>query len=192
MGLSLVTAPAAEPVTLAEAKLHLRQEDSTADDTLITALIVAARENVEQFTRRALIEQTWKLWLDEFPSSGVIYLPKSPLRSVVAVTYVDGAGAVQTLATTEYAIDTAATPGRIYLAYDKSWPSTRAIQDAVRVEFKGGYGTAATAVPEGIKAAMKLIIGDLYENRERTVVGTIANELPAVDALLWPHRVVEL
>lgn len=192
MGLNLVTAPASEPVTLAEAKLHLYQEDSTANDTLITSLIVAAREYVEKFTNRALLEQTWKLWLDEFPDSGVIYLPRSPLRSIVAVTYVDEAGVVQTMSTDDYVVDTACTPGRIRLAYDTSWPTTRCELDAVRVEFKAGFGTTAAAVPDSIKAAMKLIIGDLFENREQTVVGTIVGRIPTVDALLWPHRVVEL
>lgn len=191
MGLTLVTAPAAEPITLDEAKLHLRVTVA-AQDALITSHIVAARQYVEQFTNRALIEQTWKLFLDEFPSSGVIYLPRSPLRSIVAATYVDTAGVTRTLAADQYVVDVACTPGRIYLAYEKSWPSARAVRDAVQVEFKAGFGTTAAAVPDGIKAAMKLIVGDLFENRERVITGTIVNVMPTVDALLWPHRVVEL
>ncbi len=92
----LVTAPTAEPVSLAEAKLHLRVDDN-ADDVLIGALITAARQHAEHDTRRALVTQTWKLVLDAFPES-VITLDRAPVSAVVSVVYTDPDGVSQTLA----------------------------------------------------------------------------------------------
>lgn len=191
MGLSLVT-PATvpeEPVDLGAAKLHLR-EDGTSQDALISALVVAAREHAEAFTRRALVRQTWKLTLDAFPASGIIELPLPPLVSVSGITYVDALGATQTLAPATYVVDIDTTPGRIRLAYDASWPTTRDVAQAVAVTFVCGY--AAVDAPAAIQAAIKLLLGSLYEHRETFVTGTIATELPfAAEALLWPYRVLE-
>lgn len=189
MGLSLVTAPAVEPVTLAEARLHLKSDtDVTADDTLISALIVAARELAEAETRRALITQTWKLTLDEFPADcDPIRVPRPNLLTVTGITYVDTDGATQTLASSTYTVLTDRLPGEIHLAYDEEWPETRAVPNAVAVTFTCGYGAAASAVPGPIKAAMLLDIGDLYVNRESAIVGTIRTENPAAKALRAPY-----
>ena len=191
MGLTLLTAPVAEPITLTDTKLHLREE-SAAQDALITSLIVAVRGDAEGFTRRAFLTQTWRLSIDGFPCSGIIRLPMPPLVSVTSIKYTDLAGAEQTLAANQYVVDVASLPGRIHRAYDITWPSTRPEANCVRVEFVCGFGDAA-AVPEGIKAAMKLFIGHLYENREAINIGDIVNEIPmGYQALLWPHRVLEV
>lgn len=191
MGLSLVTAPASEPVTLTEAKLHVRQ-DGTADDTPITSLITAAREHCENETRRAFITQTWKLTLDGFPDSGVIRIPRPNLLTVTGITYVDDDGVTQTLAANQYTVITDTLPGEIHEAYDVDWPTTRAVPNAVAVTFTCGYGATAASVPGPIKSAMLLAIGHWYTNRESVVTGTIATELPmAVDSLLGPYRYIE-
>ena len=90
MSLTLIAAPILEPMTLAEAKLHLRV-DGTDEDDLITALIVAARRRAEHLLTRALITQTWELTLDEFPAAD-IQLPKPGVLSIVSVKYLDSAG----------------------------------------------------------------------------------------------------
>src|SRR3974377_2319928 len=72
MRLDLITPPAVEPVTLAEAKQHARVEYPD-DDALITGMIVAARRMAETRLRSALITQTWNLYLDSFPSAGGYY-----------------------------------------------------------------------------------------------------------------------
>lgn len=168
---------------------------NTTTDPIVNSLIKTARMSAEDFTRRALITQTWDLKLDAFPS-GAIVLPLPPLISVTSVTYTDTAGASQTLTvTTEYLVDAPAGPqaerGRVYLPYSVEWPSTRGIENAVVVRFVAGYG-AASAVPEKIKSAMKLIIGHLYENRENVVIterGSIVQEMPqGAEALMWPYR----
>lgn len=191
MGLTLLTAPTVEPISVAEAKVHLR-ESETSQDTLIQSLIITARDYVERVTRRALAKQSWRLSIDQFPCNGRIRLPMPPLIAVSSVKYTDEAGAEQTLAASQYVVDKASLPGKIDRAYNVSWPSTRCEPNAVRIEFECGYGDAPASIPEGLKAAMKLLIGHWYENREAVNVGNITTNLPlTVDALLWPHRVLE-
>lgn len=180
MPLKLITAPASEPVTLAEAKLHLRV-DSTADDALITSLIVAARESAEHATGRAFLPQTWELALDEFEDE--ILLNKSPLISITSITYVDEDGATQTLTTDDYQLDSHSEPARITPAYDTCWPTTRAQKNAVLIRFQAGYADA-DSVPSQVKSWMLLRIGMLYENRESVQAGVPLIELPHVDRLL--------
>lgn len=190
MGRSQTVAPATEPLSLADAKLHLRVV-SDDDDDLITALIQGAREYVETFLRRQLVTATWAMTLDEFPDSdGDITLPLPPLASVTSIAYVDGDGDDQTLDSANYTVHTNCEPGKITLAYGESWPSTRDQPDAVTVAFVAGYGAAA-AVPAGIVAAIKLVLGDLYENREAAVLGTIRSDNPTVKNLLWTYRIAE-
>jgi len=194
-GLKLITAPTTEPITLVEARLHLRLEATGSpathpDDSLVTSLIKAARQHIDGkdgLLSRALITQTWELQLDEFPVSE-IRIPLPPLQSVSSVKYNDLAGIEQTVLSTDYVVDTVTPPGWVLLVTGKSWPETMETPNAVRVRFVAGYGDAA-AVPEPIKAAMKLLIGHLYENREAVTVGVNSQELPmAVHALLSPFE----
>lgn len=177
MRYELTTPPEIEPVTLAEAKLHLKVE-VTADDGLIGDDIQAAREELEETIGHALITQVWTGRLDCFPASGEITLARPPLQSVGSVKYVDENGTLQTLATTEYVVDTSGAKGRIYLAYDKSWPITRNEPGAVRVEFTAGFGDAASDVPARYRSWMLMRIGTLYVHRESVVVGSIATKVP--------------
>lgn len=189
-GLKLITAPIFEPVTLAEAKLHCRI-DGTDDDTLVTSLIVAARQAAENRTGRVLITQTWELQLDAFEAE--IELPNPPTQSVVSVKYLDTAGADQTLAGTEYLLDATSEPGLLVPAYGKTWPSTYAVPNAVKVQYKAGYGDAAASVPHGVKQWMLLAIGTWYANREAMVSGALTSrDLPSTffDALLDPYRIM--
>jgi uncharacterized phiE125 gp8 family phage protein len=194
MTLSLVAAPATEPITTEEAKLQARV-DGSEDDALIGSMIMAARQWAEAFTNRAFVTQTWDLLLDDFPACDYIELPKAPLASVSSVSYVDNNGATQSLTQgTDYTVDAPAGPtalrGRVLLAYNASWPSVRGVRNAVTVRFVAGYGAAA-AVPEGIKAALRMLVAELYSQRENTLTGTLLNEVPfAVKALLYPYRLV--
>jgi uncharacterized phiE125 gp8 family phage protein len=193
MTLTQVTAPATEPVTVDDAKLHLRISHAD-DDALIESLIVAARQHVESFTHRALITQVWDLKLDEFPSSDEsIWFPKAPLLTSTApvVTYTDAAGDSQTWSSSYYTVDAPSGPharrGRIFLNYGQTYPGTRVIDHAVSIRFYCGYGSA-TAVPEPIKAAMKLLMGHWFTNREAVSANALAPVPQSVDALLWPFK----
>lgn len=191
---------ATEPITVGEAKAHLRVDDNGSDD-LITAYIKAARNLVEEKLHRALITQTWQLQLDRFPGpevdlatrvlvDGRIELPRPRLLAVSSITYVDGDGATQTMSSSLYNDDDTNEPARLVLAYGESWPTTRDQINAVTITYTAGYGSTAAYVPDAIKHALKLLVGHFWENREATIVGTIVAELPmAVDALLGPYRV---
>lgn len=183
----VTTPPAAEPLSLTEAKLHLR-EPSAADDALVTALIAAARSQVENYVHRALITQTRELKLDCFPAC--IELPFPPVASVTSVKYTDLNGAEQTVAGGDLDTDVNSSPGRVQPAYGSTWPSTRPGFNAVRVRYVCGYGAAGSDVPEPLRYAMRLLLAHLYENREAVVIGTISSELPlGVAALLNPYIV---
>jgi len=185
MGYKLITGPATEPVSLAEAKLHLKIETAdTADDTLIAILIAAARESAEQFTRRAFIAQTWELQKDCF-EDGEIQLRKTPVQSVTSIKYYDVNGVEQTLATTVYGLNQADEPNEVYLKYGQLWPQVRGEENDVKIRFVAGY----TTVPSSVKAAILLIVGHLYENREDVVIGRQVNDLPKGSKfLLEPYR----
>lgn len=190
-GLTLTTAPAVEPISRTDAKAHLRV-DSTADDDLIDTLIRVARQQCETMTRRSLITTTWTLTLDSFPTT--FYLPRPPLQSVASIKYYDTAGDQQTLDTDQYDVLTNSVVGQIVPAYNCSWPSIRAHVDMVEVEYKAGYGDAASDVEteaEPLIQGMKLLIGHLYEHRESVIVGASTTALPdAVRMLWWPYRVL--
>lgn len=192
---TLSVAPAGEPLTLAEAKKHLKVETAmTDDDLMITALIVAARGQAERVTQRQLITATWKAKYDRFPRDWrtPLTIPMPPLISVASVKYLDTDGVEQTWASSEYVVDAPAGPyaieGRLYPGWNKEYPETCDRADALTITFDAGYG-AAGAVPQPIKQAMYLMIGHWYENREAVNVGNIVNELPlGAEALLAPFQ----
>lgn len=187
MRLELITAAATDPVTLAEAKIRLRIDDS-ADDAGVTRLIKAATSHAESICRRAFVTQKWTLILDAFPC-GSISLPLPPLVSVEEVNYINEAGIETVLASTEYLVDKAGIVGMVHRAFNKQWPTTRVQPMAVKVKFTAGYGAAA-AVPSDLVSAILLLVAHWDQNREPVVVGTIVSALPlAVDALLSPYIV---
>lgn len=178
---TLVEEPAAEPVTLEEARAHLR--GSELDDPALTAIIAAARSFAEEATWRAIVSQKWRAHLAGF-CGGEIRLAKGRLLSVEAVKYIDPDGSEQTLDPALYTVDTAREPGRIVRAHGASWPSTRNHLYSVTVDFTAGYGEP-DAVPAGLKRLLLLLIGHFHENTEAVVTGTIATELPlAIKSLL--------
>lgn len=190
MSLTLVTAPVGDPVTLSEAKAHLRVTASD-EDSLITSIITAARNIAETITRRALMTQTWDWKFGAFPDSW-LDVPLAPLVSVTSISYVDTAGTTQIWSSAKYSVIDAGAmtaTGRIVPAYGESWPSVRGMPNDVTVRFITGYG-GASSVPAEIKWAILLIIGELYARRESSLVGaTIVNVPYSAEALLMPYVV---
>ena len=178
MPLTITTARALQPVTLAEAKLHLRV-DISDDDALITALIIAATDDAEHLMNRAILPQTWQLTMDSWGddatpgTTSAIYLPRPTVTSITSVKYLQaGDGVLTTMSGSDYVL-AAADPyiARVVPAYGKYWPAARAMPEAVRIQFVAGYVDAAS-VPEAIKAWIKLRIGSLYEHRAAWTEGT--------------------
>lgn len=180
MALRLITPPAAEPVTLADLRaiMGITDPTDTARDAVMTARLSAAREWAEEFTRRAIITQTWALYADAFPCHFDL---KGPLQSVESVKYLDSSGIEQTLSTDNYYVDTISA--RVYPAYGKTWPTTYSRTNAVTVRHVAGYGLAA-AVPQKIKEAILFLVAH-WENFQPAIEGARITTVPwAVEQLL--------
>lgn len=174
MATSLVTAATAQPVSIADVKDHVRITHDDQDARL-DGYIKAATRYIENISDRQLMTATWRLSLDDFPTWELV-LPKPPLQSVSSVQYVDGDGATQTWASSNYIVDTYSDPGRITPAYGKFWPSPRDQVNAVTIQFVAGY-TSAANVPATIRQALLMLVAHWYENREAALVGTISKEI---------------
>lgn len=188
--IKITTAPATEPVTETEAKLHCRVDHST-EDAIFTRLIEVARIQCENISGRAFVTRTYTAMLDRWPGS-CFELPYPPLASISSIKYYDDAGsAAATFNSANYYVDTNSEPGRVALISGADWPSTT-LRDinGVEIIYTAGYGNAA-AVPDQYKQAMLLLIGHLYENRESVVVqqGVSMAQVPqAVEWLLMTDR----
>ena len=183
--------PAAEPVSTAEAKDHVRV-DISDDDALIGALIATAREYVEEASRRALVTQTWRFSLEAWPETDTIELPRAPLQSVTTFSYTDEDGNSTTLVEgTDYEVDAESEPGKVVLAANQSWPWVDLHpKTPIQITYVAGYGDASD-VPQRWKQAVLLLVGHWYENRELAVVsGAVPKEIPfAVESLINLDRV---
>lgn len=217
MALMLVTSPAREPMTLAEAKDHLRV-DGADDDALISELISAARRQAEESTRRALITQTWRLFLDRWlmkssiardwregvtegadirADPGSVEIPRPPLQQVASVKTYDESDAATTWAASNYFVDTASQPGRLVRRTGASWPTPGRAANGIEIEFAAGYGDNPGDVPEALRQGMLLLVGHLYEHREAVLEvehgRSALTTLPLGVQVLWgPYRVVTL
>lgn len=162
--LVLTTPPTAEPVSAAEAKAHARIDDE-GDNQLVTALVMAARMACENYTRRAFIKQSWTMYLDAWPCERSIEVPRAPLRAVTHIkTYTD-VDAATTWASSNYYVDTATKPGRIFLRDASSWPDVTRVANGIEILFEAGYGPNPDDVPQAIKTAILMTFAHFYEHR---------------------------
>ncbi len=221
MGLKLITAPTVEPVTLADTYLQCYLVPSGSppvhpQDSTLTRAIASGRRAAESYTRRALMTQTWELWLDRFPgedarrafwhrdSSRAVHredfalkIPLPPLQSITSVKYIDETGAEQTMDPSAYQLDDASEPAQLFPAVGTCWPRTQCdTVGSVKVRFVAGYGDAEESVPEDIRSWILMRVGHWFENREATAAargsGSDLIEVPFVDELLNPYRVLEV
>lgn len=187
--LKLITAAENKAVSFEEAAEHLRLDE--IERATVEQLIALAEQHIagrDGWLGRELVNQTWKLTLDEFPCDKIT-LPLSPLQEVESITYIDTNGDEQELAEDDDYTIIESEPAQIIPAYGKCWPSTRCYPGAVKVTFKAGYGPDGDTIPAPIKQAILLLIGHFYENREIIVTGATVAQIPyAVDALLNPYR----
>lgn len=146
-------------VTLVEAKLWLKVDSDTTEDTLITALVHSAVNDFESYCNRAVRSQTIEMKFDSF--DGIIQLMRSPAASISSISYKDADGVSQTLSNTVYELDTWSLPNRVVLKYGQEWPAAT----DVKVTYTAGYALVAD-IPEGIKTVLKVIIRDYYKNRD--------------------------
>jgi uncharacterized phiE125 gp8 family phage protein len=180
---SLVTGPSVEPISLSEAKLFLRV-DQTTEDSLITALIVAARRYIENTTNRALCTQTWKLNLDYSEVREYIGINKGVTQSITHIKYFDYSEIQQTLSTGNFQSDILSEPARVRIF---TLPACYDRLNTMEIQFVCGYGVAAS-VPDDIKQAMYLTIGHWYEHRETVSIGQFNTVPLTVDAIIEPYK----
>ena len=192
MRIQVTGAPAVEPVSLADMKLHLRVDHAHEDD-LIEAFMDAARAYAEKvLTYRAFVTQTIEATLDDWPGRE-IHLPRPPLRDVNSITYFDEDNTPDTVDLADVFIDTASEPGKIVLNRGEEWPDTvLRPANGIVIEYEAGYGVAAD-VPAEFKQGLKLIVGHWYRNREAVDLqaargGVIQVPMGAV-ALFGAHKV---
>jgi len=185
--LNRATDPAVEPVSVSEAKSHLRV-DIDDDDTYIGTLITAARQWAEAYLDRSLVYTQWQMKLDMFPWE--IEMPRPPMAqegttTAVSITYtLNESLGTATLSTSEYRVDRASTPGVARTNYGGSWPSHLADQNSVTVTWWGGYGASGSDVPAAIRHAILMHVAHLYERR-LAADNVASNEVPfGVKALL--------
>lgn len=180
MKLKLTVVPTVEPVSLEEAKDHLRV-DSADDNVLITSLITTARRFIESQTGKALIDQTWELRLDK--AGETVLIPKAPLSVVSKIEVISESGVTTEVSSSLYDSDTPDdSPGRVKLKEGCTWPDHRGF-DSFIVTFIAGYGAAATDVPDELKQGMLQLIGHYYDGRQ-------GEELPSgVEALINLHKI---
>lgn len=188
----LITAPAALPVSVAEAKAHMGVTFSN-DDTIIEIYLNSAIALCEQILQRKLITQTWAMFLDSWPT--YIKVLFGDLQSVTHIKYTDTDDTQATFSSDYYTVDTSSVPGRVYLNNGESWP-TATLRDAtpIEVQFVTGYGDASTDIPSDIRGAILLTTAHFYENRENFLVSNLQSmtveEIPwTASTLLSGHRV---
>jgi uncharacterized phiE125 gp8 family phage protein len=192
MALVLTSGPAAEPVTLAEAKAHLRV-DSDAEDTLISSLIITSRLHIEAALGLAFITQGWSYFIDAWPPTGEIRLPLRPVQSIAAVRLYAADESIETVPADTYVLDGSGTPARLVRNAATSWPKPSRPANGIEIAFVGGYGDTASDVPAPIRQAILLLIAHWYEHREPVVVGAPGVPVPPmVSELLLPYRSVRL
>lgn len=189
LNFTVVTGPSREPLSIEDAKEHLRIDQHDEDVWLLDA-IKATRMRAEGMMGRALVTQTLEVALSGWPGGRVIELPRPPLVSVTSVKYFDAADVEYTLAAGNYIVDTRTTPGRIVLKSTASWPGTALREvNGVIIRYVAGYGEAAEDVPAEVRAAMKLWLGELYEVRENSAAGGLVTVPAAAEKLLLKYRV---
>lgn len=196
-------APETEPITLDEAKAHLKiDDDFNSEDALITSLIRTARRMCESYSGRSFLTQERIIKMDRFPSCGSnIYsrarrgdgmtVPYGPIQTIDAIKYIDGDGIEQTLDIADYKTDLHSDLARIYPT--DTWPETSDEPNAVTVEYTAGFDPVSGGteeLPEEVKQAMLMQIGTLYQNRQDEVTGTSVNQMNLTSkALLDPIKV---
>jgi uncharacterized phiE125 gp8 family phage protein len=174
----LLEGPAVEPVLVVEAKAHLKL-DGEEEDTLIGAMIAAARVSVEAETRRALIAQSWRAFVDEWPEEGV-FLPLAPALSVEAVRAIDVNDEPTELGEDEYEFDIA--DGSVTID-----PVAGAV--SYEIDFTAGYGLSGIDVPQPLRQAIRLLVTHWFENRSAVILGDNPASTPlGYRELIAPYR----
>lgn len=185
----LITPPAVEPWTTAEAKAFLRVTHDD-DDAVIASLIAAARSQIEAQTRRGLITQGWRIVLDRWPDDGRIDLRLAPLRTVTAARVFDAGGHASSVDTGRFVIDGATN---VIASPPWSLPQPGRAVAGIELDVEIGFGAAPSSVPQVLRHAIRTLVAHWYENRGLIAIGGNVAMLPgSVNAMIASYRVLSL
>jgi uncharacterized phiE125 gp8 family phage protein len=191
MALVLTSGPALEPVTVAEAKAHLRI-DGTAEDLLIGSLILTSRLHIEAALGLALITQSWTVVLDQWPQYAEVALPLRPVQTIVDVRVLAADGTPETLLPSSYLFEGRGVPPRLVRTGD-AWPKPGRAAAGIEIQLTAGFGAMPSDVPQTIRQALLLLVAHWYEHRDPIEIGLQGTGIPrAVSDLLSSHRVPRL
>jgi len=190
---ALLVPPGEEPVTLADLKSQLRVETND-EDALLISFIAAARAHVEALTRRRLVTQNWRVYLDVWPQRSraspfgrVVELPLAPVARVLAIRVYDELGVAQIVEPQQYRLDQAHVPPRLIVDGVGRQPGRNG--NGIEIDVVAGYGDAAL-VPAPLKQAILRLAALWFEHRHDSDIANLAPTPPVVDALIAPYRVL--
>lgn len=184
----LLAGPAEEPVSLAEAKAFLKVDDG-AEDALIATLIAAARMHVEGVTGRALLAQSWRVVLDDWPGDRQVKLPVTPFMAVTEITAYDMAGAGHDIALAQFLSE----PDRLLLPTKVTGMPVLRERQGIEIDYVAGYGTEPEDVPADIRQALLALVAYWHEHRDAVIVAGSGSVVPSgFDRLVAGYRRVRL
>lgn len=185
----LLAGPAGEPVTLAQAKAHLRVDDN-AEDGLIATLIAAARLHIEGVTGRAMLAQSWRLVLDHWPADRLVRLPVTPLISLASVTTYNGEGTPSAVALAAVRTDAEGQGTMLVLP-----PLTAALRErhGIEIDYVAGFGASAGDVPADLVQSLLMLVAHWFDNRDAVIIAGSGAVVPSgFDRLVANYRRVRL
>lgn len=180
---TIKTQPAAEPIDLTVTKTMLRV-DFSADDTLIAALISAARVHAEEICKITGITTVYQTWLSRWPRDGIIELPRRPVTAVASIKYYDEDNTASTIDSGNYTVITQAARPCIILSDDFSWPTDLRERDAIVIEYTAGQGASYTSVDPRYRAHLMGLVSVWYETRD----GMTMEQQLRLDRIEWALR----
>jgi len=190
MALVPITAPAVEPLSLAEAKSHLRI-DGNDDNMLLASLILTSRLHIEAALGLALVTQSWAWFLDKWPRGLVLTLPMRPVQSITAVRVRAADDSALTIAPEFYDLDGKGVPPRLALSRVSPLPLPGRHTNGIEIDFVAGFGATAASVPAPVRQALLLLVAHWYEHRAPfELAGGTKPIPPSVSELLMPYRQV--
>lgn len=184
----VVVTPPAEVLSTETCKAHLRVEWPD-DDVLIAGLARAAEQHLAApagWLGRSIGLQELELRTSCFRACEA--LPYGPVQSVSSVAYVDESGATHTVAADVYQlVDEGTIAARLALKAGQSWPFQFEPAAEIRVRYLAGYPEEQEPAP--LRAAMLLLVGHWYANREAVTEAALSPVPMAVEALCAPFRI---
>lgn len=188
MSVSLLAAPAIEPVSLADLKAHVRVT-GTDEDIGLVALTVAARATVERLAHRYLITQSWRAHFDAIPPDGRLELPMFPVQSVIAVRTFSASGVATVVPASAFQVDATSEPARLQFADPVPQPGRP--MAGVEVDAVVGYGLTEDTVPPPLRQAVLLLAARWYDRRgDDSGTPDLPDEVARLTEAFRPRRLV--